>query len=96
MLTIVGTALGLGILSPFEGWVFVAFQILVAIALIGNILSFVRHRGFFPFITGLAGAALIFFALCVRFGQVLLYLGLFGLGAASVLNYLANRRCACR
>ena len=94
MLAVVGTALGLGIFRPFEGWVFSVFQILLAIAVLGNILSFARHRRAFPFIMGVAGPLLIFFALYVRFNQLVLYLGLFGLVAASVLNYFANRQCA--
>jgi mercuric ion transport protein len=94
MLAVVGTALGLGILSPFEGWVFVVFQIFVAAAVFGTVFSFVRHHRVFSFIIGLTGPALIFFALYVRFSQALLYLGLFGLAAASALNYVANRQCA--
>lgn len=94
MLAVAGTALGLGIFHPFEGWIFIAFQILVVIATLGNLLSFARHRRILPIIIGLAGPLLIFFALHVRFNQLLLYFGLFGLVAASVLNYFANRQCA--
>jgi mercuric ion transport protein len=94
MLAVVGAALGLGVLRPFEGWVFMVFQVLVVIAILGNILSFVRHRRAFPLIIGLSGPLLIFFALYVRFNQVLLYVGLFGLAAASILNFIANRQCA--
>lgn len=94
MLAIVGTALGLGIFRPFEGWVFVVFQILVLIALFGNILSFFRHRCVLPLIIGVASPVLVFFALYISFNQPLLYLGLFGLVAASVLNFIAKRQCA--
>ncbi len=94
LLAIAGTALGLGIFQPFEGWVFIAFQILVIIATLGNILSFSRHRRAFPLIIGLTGPLMIFFSLYVRFNQFLLYLGLFGLAVASVLNFVANRQCA--
>lgn len=93
ILAVVGTALGLGIFHPFEGWVFAVFQILVVIAMLGNMLSFFRHRRLFPFIIGLAGPLLIFVALYVRFNQLFLYLGLFGLAAASVLNFFTNRQC---
>lgn len=93
MLAIASTALGFGIFRPFEGWVFTVFQLLVAVAMLGNILSFFRHRRAFPLIIGLAAPLLIFFALYLRFNQLLLYLGLFGLVAASVLNYVANRKC---
>jgi len=94
MLAVVGTALGLGIFRPFEGWVFTVFQILVIIAMSGNIVSFFRHRRVIPLMIGLASPLLIFFALYIRFDQLLLYLGLLGLAAASVLNFIANRQCA--
>ena len=94
MLAVVGTALGLGIFRPFEGWVFTLFQSMVVIATLGNLLSFAGRRRVFPLIIGLVSPALIFFALYVRFNPLFLYLGLFGLAAASVLNYLANRQCA--
>jgi hypothetical protein len=96
MLAVAGTALGLGIFRPFEGWIFIVFQVLVIIAMLGNLLSFVRHRRPFPLIIGLVGPLLVFFVLYVRYDQLLLYLGLFGLVAASVLNYVANRQCAPR
>jgi mercuric ion transport protein len=86
VLAVVGTALGLGIFDPFEGWVFIMFQILVVVAMLGNLLSFIRHRRTVPLIIGLAGPVLIFFALNIWFNQLLLYIGLFGLAAASVLN----------
>ena len=44
LLAIVGATLGLGVLSPFEGWVFVLFKSLVLVALAGNVLSFLHHR----------------------------------------------------
>jgi mercuric ion transport protein len=94
MLAVVGAALGLGIFQAFEGWVFIVFQILVVIAMLGSILSFLCHRRLLPLMIGLAALLLIFFSLYVRFNQFLLYLGLFGLAAASVFNFMANRQCA--
>ncbi len=96
VLAVVSTALGLGIFRPFEGWVFVVFQILVLIALVGNILSFSRHRRVLPLILGAISPTLIFSVLYVRFNQPLLYVGLCGLAAASLWNFIANRQCARR
>jgi mercuric ion transport protein len=93
MLAVMGTTLGLGIVRPFEGWTFIVFQILVVIAALGNILSFLRHRRTLPLLIGLTAPAIIFFAMYLRFSQPLVYLGLFGLAAASMLNYVANRQC---
>jgi mercuric ion transport protein len=67
LLAVVGAALGLGIFRPFEGWVFVVFQVLVLIALIGNILSFLRHRRVLPLILGVTSPALILFSLYIWF-----------------------------
>jgi mercuric ion transport protein len=94
LVAVAGTAVGLGIFQPFEGWVFIVFQLLVMIAMLGTILSFLCNRRFFPLIIGLAGPALIFVSLYVRFSQLLLYVGLFDLVIASVLNFLVNRQCA--
>lgn len=94
MLAVAGTTVGLGIFRPFEGWVFVVFQVLVLIAPIGNILSFFRHRRVIPLIIGVTSPVVIFFALYVWFNEPLLYFGLFGLAVASALNFIANRQCA--
>ena len=94
MLAVVGTALGLGIFRPFEGWVFIVFQTLVVLASVRTVLSFLRHRRLIPLIVGLSGPLLVFFAIYFWFNQFLLYLGLFGLIVASVLNFLGNRQCA--
>jgi len=93
MLAIVGSALGLGVLQPFEGPVFLLFRILVLVSLAGNVVSFARHRRFLPLIVGVASPLLIFFTLYVQFNQLILYSGLIGLAAASVLNFVANRQC---
>lgn len=94
MLAIVGSTLGLGVLQPFEGPVFFVFRILVLVALAGNIISFARHRRLLPLIIGVVSPLMIFFTLYVQFNQLVLYSGLFGLAAASVLSFIANRQCA--
>jgi hypothetical protein len=93
MLSVASTALGFGIFRPFEGWVLTVLRVLVVVPMLGNILSFFRHRLAFPLIIGLAGFLLTFFALCVGFNQLLLYLEPFGHVAAWVLDYVANQQC---
>ncbi len=93
MLAVVGSALGLGVLRPFEGKVFFAFQLLVGVALIGNIVSYFNHRKILPLLTGLVSQGLIFFALYIRFHPAILYSGLSGLAIASIMNLIANRHC---
>ncbi len=93
MLAVVGSIVGLGILKPFEGIVFILFQFFVFLALIGNILSFMNHRNVLALLIGIAGPVLILFALYVKFINAVLYVGLFGLLASLVANFIANRRC---
>ena len=93
MLAVVGSALGLGALHPLEGKVFLVFQILVAIALLGNVISYFKHRKTLPLLIGIISPGLIFFALYIRFHPVIIYSGLSGLAVASVMNMIANRRC---
>lgn len=93
MLAVVGSALGLGVLRPYEGKVFFVFQFLVLLALAGNVISFFTHRNVLALVVGIAGPVLIFFALYIHFSPAVLYAGLFGLIAASTLNALAKRRC---
>lgn len=94
MFAVVGSALGLGFLKPYEGWVFLAFQVLVLIALVGNVISFLNHRNKIALVIGVGSPVLIFFSLYFFFRPALLYTGLFGLLIASILNYIFNRRCA--
>ncbi len=53
LLAVVGAALGLGVLRPLEGTAFLAFQVLVGVALVGNIISFLNHRELLPLIVGI-------------------------------------------
>ena len=93
MLAVVGSALGLGVLRPFEGKVFLVFQGLVAVALIGSIISYFSHRKILPLLIGVISPGLIFFALYVHFHPVVIYAGLAGLVIASVMNMIAKRHC---
>jgi hypothetical protein len=97
LLAVAGSALGLGVLRPYEGWVMYTFQGLVVISLLGNILSFLNHRKIIPLVVGVTSPALIFFTFYIYFDQRLLYLGLFGLLAATAFNYIAKHNCrACK
>ena len=93
LLGVAGTALGLGFLRPYEGILMYVFQILVFISLIGNIFAFGNHRKIIPLLVGIVSPSVIFWAFYIHFSYGLIYMGLFGLAAASVLNYLAQRRC---
>ena len=93
LLAVVGATVGLGVLRPFEGVVFLVFRVLVGIAFIGNILTYFNHRQILPLILGVLSPLLIFFTFYVYWNTFVLYAGLFGLLITSVLNSVANRKC---
>lgn len=93
VLAAAGSAIGFGVLHPYEGKMLILFQALVLVSLIGLVLSFRRHRRPLPLIVGILSALLILFAFHIRFNEILNYVGLFGLLSASALNILENRRC---
>ncbi len=93
MLAVVGSALGLGVLHPFEGKILLAFQLLVGVSLIGSFISYFNHHKILPLLIGVISPGLIFFALYIRFHPVIIYSGLLGLTVAFVTNLIANRHC---
>ena len=93
MLAVVGSALGLGVLHPFEGKVFLVFQLLVIVALLGSVTAYFNHRKILPLLIGVISPCLVFFALYIHFHPVIIYSGLSGLAVASVMNMIARRRC---
>ncbi len=93
MLAVVGSAVGLGALHPFEGKVFLVFQLLVGVSFIGSFIAYFNHRKILPLLIGVIGPGLIFFALYIRFHSVIIYSGLLGLAVASIMNMIANHRC---
>ena len=93
LLSAIGSILGLSVFYSFEKPAVYVFQILVILALIGNVISYSHHKKTLVLIFALIGFALIFFAFYVRFNQFIVYLGLLGLVAAAILNYLENRKC---
>ncbi len=93
LLGIVGTALGLGILRPYEGVLMYVFLGFVLIALLGNIIAFRVHRNALVLLIGVISPILIFFSFFIHFSYGLIYAGLTGLSLASVLNYLKGRKC---
>ena len=93
MLAVVGSAVGLGALHPLEGKVFLVFQLLVGVSLIGSFISYFNHHKILPLLLGIISPGLIFFALYIHFNSVIIYSGLSGLAVASVMNMIANRRC---
>ena len=96
-LALVGLALGLGVLAPYEGYVALGVQALFVIAFVGQCLAFRRHRN--RWLLSLSGAAtlVLFIGFYVVPSAILLQLALAALGIASIWLIIELRRCAkCR
>ena len=84
------TALGLGSFEIFGGWTMWVFQALVLVSLVGFYLSYRRHRCTYPLLVAIPSAAIIFYAYHFNnsdYWTTLLYIGMFGLLAATIWNF---------
>lgn len=90
---LIGAAVGLGVLAPYEGYVAIGVQVLFVLALAGHLIAFPRHRN--GWLLALAiGATLILFAGYYAVpSSILLQIALAGLVAASVWLAIELRRC---
>ena len=91
---LIGAAVGLGALAPFEGYIAIGVQVLFVLALIGQVLSYPRHRN--RWLLGLSGftTALLFVAYYIHVSTLLLELSLALLVGASIWLVVENRKCA--
>jgi MerC mercury resistance protein len=93
LLATVGASLGLGFLMPFQSvseWI---FQGLALLALLGVVVAFRHHKQLLPLFVMLGAVAAIW-AYYHGFRQAgLIYGGLAGLLAASIINHRAAKQC---
>ena len=91
---LVGAAVGLGALAPFEGYIAVGVQVLFVLAFLGQVVAYPRHRN--RWLLGLSAATtvLLFVAYYLLPSSILLQMSLAGLVAASVWLVVESRRCA--
>lgn len=92
-LALIGAALGLGVLAPYEGWFVAAAQVFLVVALVGHVVAFRRHRNaWVPALAGV-GVTLVIGSLWLRYVEALVYVGLGAVVAATVWSVFAMRRC---
>lgn len=92
-LALIGAALGLGVLAPFEGWFAVASQVFLVVAVLGHLIIYRRHRNMGVPALALLGVLLVLGSLWFHYVETLVYLGLFAVTAATVWSVFALRRC---
>jgi len=91
---LIGAAVGLGALAPFEGYIAIGVQVLFVLALVGQALSYPRHRNGWLLGLSVFTTALLFVAYYLYASSVLLQASLALLVAASIWLVIENRRCA--
>ena len=91
-LALIGALLGLGAFGAYESQLFVAAQALVVVAVIGHVLSYLRHRNRWLLAGALASGAAVFAGLYWIGSEWLAYAGLAGLVIASVPELWKARR----
>lgn len=94
LFAVVGTALGLGVLAPYEGYMAYALQFFTVLSLVGTVMAYRQHRSIPPLILVISSTALVFFAYYIYFKPLFLYLAVGGLLATAIWNFVASRHCA--
>ena len=91
-LALIGALFGLGALGAYESQLFIAAQILIAVAVLGHALAYLQHRkGWLLGLAILSGAA-VFGGLYLLRSEALIYAGFAGLVVASATDYWARFR----
>jgi hypothetical protein len=85
------SALGLGSFELFGGWTMWVFLIMVIISIAGFYISYKKHKCLYSLIIALPSTGLIFYSFFVNSDISLIYLGMFGILIATVVNYYRNR-----
>lgn len=86
------SAFGLGSAELFGGWTEYVFEGLVLISLVGFFISYGQHKNILPFLVGIISGSLIAYAYNFNFKSEIIYAGMSGLLAATILNYFINRK----
>ena len=89
----IGTAAGLGALGQYEGVILYIFQGFALLTLAGLVLSYWQYRNSAgPLVVGVLSGATLAYHFYWEFSLVALYIGLFGLIAATIWNYLNTKQ----
>lgn len=92
-IALIGAALGLGALAPYEGYLAIGVQALFLLALIGHVVAFRQHRNIRLLAFAAAATLTLFAGFYVIPSSALLLAALGGLIAASIWHVVAMRRC---
>lgn len=92
-LALLGAFFGLGALAKYEAFFFYGAHILIVMALIGHVISYKRVRNQILLALAITSAILFFISLYVFVSEILSYIALTGLVAATIWMIVESRRC---
>jgi len=91
---LIGAAVGLGALAPFEGYIAMGVQALFILAFVGQMLAYPRHRNRWLLTLSALTTALMLVSYYAFSSSLLLQISLALLVAASVWLVMETRKCA--
>lgn len=91
-LALIGAFLGLGALAKYETFFFYGAHLLIVMALVGHVISYKKLRNRSLLALAIISAALFFVSLYFIASEILSYLALAGLVAATIWMIVASRR----
>ncbi len=91
-LALIGALFGLGALGAYESQLFIAAQVLIAVAVLGHALAYLQHRKAWLLGLAILSGAAVFGGLYVLNSEAIIYAGLAGLVVTSATDYWARFR----
>ncbi|TDE29343.1 MerC domain-containing protein [Flavobacterium ranwuense] len=85
------SALGLGSFELFGGWTIWIFSIMVLVSIGGLIISFRKHRSWYPLFIAIPSAIFMAYAILINSNNHLIYVGMLGMLIATAVNYYRNK-----
>ncbi|NBU82033.1 MAG: MerC domain-containing protein [Flavobacteriaceae bacterium] len=85
------SALGLGSFELFGGWTMWIFLIMVMVSITGLIISYFKHRCWYPLLIAIPSAIVISYAFFTNSNTLLIYIGMLGILIATGVNYYRNK-----
>jgi predicted ferric reductase len=83
--------LGLGSFELFGGWAMYVFIGMVLISIAGFVISYRKHQCLYPLLIAIPSAISIFYGFFSLNISPWIYIGMFGMLAATIVNYYRNR-----
>lgn len=90
-LALIGALFGLGALGAYESQLFLAAQALIALAVLGHALAYLRHRKLWLLALGVGSGAAVFAGLYLVRSEIVAYAGFAGLLVASATDFWSRR-----